>query len=32
MEEKKNQIWAFAITGLLIIISMLYYQANPYYM
>jgi len=32
MEERKNQIWAFAITGLLILISMLYYQANPYYM
>jgi len=32
MEEKRNQIWAFAITGLLILISMLYYQANEYYM
>ena len=32
MEERKNQIWAFAITGLLILISMLYYQANAYYM
>jgi len=32
MEEKKNQIWAFAITGLLILISMAYYQVNAYYM
>jgi uncharacterized membrane protein YedE/YeeE len=31
MEEKKNQIWAFAITGVLILISMLYYQVNAYY-
>jgi len=31
MEERKNQIWAFGITGLLILISMLYYQANEYY-
>jgi hypothetical protein len=31
MEEKKNQIWAFAITGVLILISMIYYQVNPYY-
>ncbi len=32
MEEKRNQIWAFAIMGLLILISMLYYKANVYYM
>ena len=32
MEEKRNQIWAFAITGLLILISMIYYQVNAYYM
>ena len=32
MEERKNQIWAFAITGLLILISMAYYQVNAYYM
>jgi uncharacterized membrane protein YedE/YeeE len=32
MDEKKNQIWAFAITGLLILISMIYYQVNTYYM
>ncbi len=31
MEEKKNQIWAFATTGLLILISMIYYQVNAYY-
>ncbi len=32
MEEKRNQIWAFAITGALILISVLYYQVNAYYM
>ncbi len=32
MEEKRNQIWAFIITGALILISVLYYKANPYYM
>lgn len=31
MEERKNQIWAFAITGILILISMAYYQVNAYY-
>ncbi len=29
--EKRNQIWAFVVTGMLILISMLYYNANPYY-
>lgn len=29
--EKRNQIWAFVVTGILILISMLYYKANPYY-
>ena len=29
--EKKNQTWAFVVTGILILISMLYYKANPYY-
>ncbi|MGE5173621.1 MAG: YeeE/YedE thiosulfate transporter family protein [Betaproteobacteria bacterium] len=29
--EKRNQIWAFVVTGILILISMLYYRANPYY-
>jgi len=32
MEEKKNQIWAFAVMGLMMLISLLYYKANVYYM
>lgn len=32
MEEKRNQIWAFVVTGLMILISLLYYKANVYYM
>ena len=32
MEEKRNQIWAFVVTGLLILVSLLYYKANVYYM
>jgi uncharacterized protein len=32
MEEKRNQIFAFAVTGLMIVISLLYYKANVYYM
>ena len=32
MEERKNQIWAFAIMGALLLISFLYYNANTYYM
>ena len=32
MEEKKNQIWAFIITGMLILVSLIYYKANPYYL
>ena len=32
MEERKNQIWAFAIMGALLLISYLYYNANAYYM
>ncbi len=32
MEEKRNQIWAFVITGALILISLLYYNVNVYYM
>lgn len=32
MEEKKNQIWAFIITGALILISILYYKTDAYYM
>ncbi|MBI5676701.1 MAG: YeeE/YedE family protein [Nitrospirae bacterium] len=30
-KEKRNTMWAFLITGALALISMLYYQANPYY-
>ncbi|MCL5024622.1 MAG: YeeE/YedE family protein [Nitrospirae bacterium] len=29
--NKKGQIWAFIITGVLILISLLYYKANVYY-
>lgn len=29
--EKRNQLWAFIVTGVLILISLLYYQANIYY-
>ncbi len=32
MEEKRNQIWAFIITGLMILISLIYYKVNVYYM
>lgn len=30
--EKRNKFWAFIITGILILISMLYYIANAYYL
>lgn len=30
--EKRNQVWAFLIMGHLILFSILYYQANAYYM
>ncbi len=30
--EKRNQIWSFIITGVLILISFLYYSVNEYYM
>jgi uncharacterized membrane protein YedE/YeeE len=30
--EKRNKIWAFILTGVLILISLLYYNANVYYM
>ena len=32
MKEKRNQAWALIITGLLILISFLYYKTNVYYM
>ncbi len=30
--EKRNQIWAFIVTGILILTSFLYYKVNVYYM
>ena len=30
--NKKGQIWAFSITGILVLVSLMYYQANVYYM
>jgi uncharacterized protein len=32
VEEKKNQIWAFVITGLMVLISLVYYSVNVFYM
>jgi uncharacterized membrane protein YedE/YeeE len=32
VEEKKNQIVAFVITGLLILVSLIYYKVNTYYL
>lgn len=29
--EKRNRFWAFAVTGILILISLIYYKANVYY-
>lgn len=29
--EKRNKLWAFIVTGILILISMIYYKANVYY-
>jgi uncharacterized membrane protein YedE/YeeE len=29
--EKRNKLWAFIVTGALILISMIYYRANVYY-
>jgi len=31
MEERKNKIWAFAIMGALVLISLLYYKVHIYY-
>lgn len=31
MEEKKNQIWALIITGVMLLISAVYYSINVYY-
>lgn len=31
-EEKRNKIWAFIITGIMILISYVYYKVNVYYM
>lgn len=30
--QKRNNIWAFAMTGVLLLISLLYYQVDAYYM
>ena len=30
--EKKNKVWAFIIVGALLLVSLLYYQTNVYYM
>jgi uncharacterized membrane protein YedE/YeeE len=30
--NKKGQIWAFSITGILILVSLMYYKTNVYYM
>lgn len=32
MEEKRNQIWALAITAMLILISFIYYKVNVFYL
>lgn len=32
MEEKKNQVWAFIIVGLLVLVSLIYYKVNTYYL
>ena len=29
--EKRNKLWAFIVTGVLILISLIYYKANVYY-
>jgi len=29
--EKRNQLWAFIVTGALILVSLFYYRANAYY-
>lgn len=29
--EKRNQLWAFIVTGALILVSLIYYQVNAYY-
>jgi uncharacterized protein len=31
VEEKKNQIWAFIVTGAMLLVSAIYYSVNPYY-
>ncbi len=31
MEETKNKIWALVVTGLLILVSFIYYKVNTYY-
>jgi uncharacterized membrane protein YedE/YeeE len=31
VEEKKNQIWAFIVTGMMLLVSAIYYSVNPFY-
>jgi len=31
VEEKKNQIWAFIVTGMMLLVSAIYYSVNPLY-
>jgi len=32
VEEKRNQIWAFIIVAMLVLVSLIYYKANTYYL
>lgn len=31
MEDKKNKIWAFIVTGMMLLVSAIYYSVNPFY-
>jgi uncharacterized protein len=31
VEEKKNQIWAYIVTGMMLLVSAIYYSVNPFY-
>jgi hypothetical protein len=31
VEEKKNQVWAFIVTGMMLLVSAIYYSVNPFY-
>src|SRR4030067_3130932 len=30
--ERRNQVWAFIIIGMLVLVSLIYYKVNPYYL